>query len=326
MRYPVTVETTDSNSVCSAIIMNKTILACLIAGILYGCGGSPSSPTKVDATVITPPVVIPPVVEPPVVIPPVVVPPVVEPPVVIPPIVEPPVIIPPPIVVPPIVVPPPVVIPPVIIPPVQQSAEGVWGAYVTSTTGSRVVILDDGSTWGFFVTSGIVSGGYFSTSTVVDSTISGSGISIFNTVITPWTYVGSVTTGVSISYAVNATNVFSATYNPIYSVKPTSLAGTFLGYSLTGTTVYSVINFTVGATGAISSYDEPGCFSKGQLTPRANSGIYNLSITYTGLACKLGNQTTVKGIALYDYGINQIYASGVNSTKTDGFIFIGIPQ
>lgn len=48
-----------------------------------------------------------------------------------------------------------------------------------------------------------------------------------------------------------------------------------------------------------------------------------MTVTFLGSTCALGNGATTQGVAYYDSATGQILVMAMNSSKTDGFIYIG---
>ena len=51
--------------------------------------------------------------------------------------------------------------------------------------------------------------------------------------------------------------------------------------------------------------------------------MYDVTVTFQGSTCALGNGATVHGIAVYDSTQRSLSALAVNGAKTDGFIYSG---
>lgn len=207
------------------------------------------------------------------------------------------------------------------------SAEGFWGG--TSSTGYNVqmVILENGETWGLYTSGSVLYGALYGNTTTSGNSVSGSG-SDFNLVsrtVTPGTYSGTVSERSSISLTTGST-VFNGTYGTTYdqAASLAAVAGVYSGKAVTGTTAAQSINATITTAGSLSIPATLGCATSGTVTPRpTGKNIFNLSVTFTGSTCALGNGGTATGILYYDSVNRQILAMGMNPAKSDGFIAFG---
>lgn len=67
-----------------------------------------------------------------------------------------------------------------------------------------------------------------------------------------------------------------------------------------------------------------GCSAAGTAVPRpSGKNIFNITITFTGTNCALGNGAVTTGVAYYDAVNRQVLVMALNSAKTDGFIYVG---
>jgi hypothetical protein len=67
----------------------------------------------------------------------------------------------------------------------------------------------------------------------------------------------------------------------------------------------------------------PGCSVSGTILPRASGkNVFNVSSTFTGNLCALGNGTTTTGVATLDSttGVNRLFIMTLNGAKTDGYV------
>lgn len=207
------------------------------------------------------------------------------------------------------------------------SAEGFWGG--TSSTGYNVqmVILENGETWGLYTSGSTLYGALYGNTTTTGNAVSGSGsdFNLLSRTVSPGTYSGSVSEKSTIYLAAGSSS-FNGTYGSTYD-QPASLsaaAGVYTGEALTGSTAAQSITATLSANGALSIPATLGCAVSGTATPRATGkNIFNLSVTFNGSNCALGNGGTATGILYYDSVHRQILAMGMNPGKSDGFIAFG---
>lgn len=207
------------------------------------------------------------------------------------------------------------------------SAEGFWSG--TSSTGYNVqmVVLENGETWGLYTAGSTLYGALYGNTATTGNSVRGSG-SDFNLLmrtVTSSTYSGTVQEKSTISITAGSTS-FNGTYGTTYD-QPASLsavAGVYSGRALTGTTAAQTISATISANGNLSIPATLGCATSGTVTPRpTGKNIFNLSVTFTGSTCALGNGGTATGILYYDNVNRQILAMGMNPAKSDGFIAFG---
>lgn len=207
------------------------------------------------------------------------------------------------------------------------SAEGFWTGTSSKGAQVQVAVLEDGTAWGFYTVSGALAGAlYGSSSSVVGTTLSGSGLDIYGGAIHPVTFTGTVATKSTLNVTLSSGSTFAGRYSTAYDQAAllSSLAGTYAGWGLTGATAARSVPVTISAGGAISATDA-GCAISGTATPRATGkNIFNIQATFTGSTCTLGNGTVTSGIAFYDTATRQLIVMAMNSSKTDGFMYAGV--
>lgn len=219
--------------------------------------------------------------------------------------------------------------------PVVKRADGLW----TGTTGNgramNALVLDDGNYWVIYsaannsaVVAGAVHGtftadnGTFKSTDGKDFNFEGLGILPLSSVAA--TYDPKKTFNGQLNYTTAAGSVtFNATYNVAYD-KPSTQA-TVSG-SYTGVTATNIgterVTFTVSSTGALSGSSAGGCSFTGSVMPKSGVGAYKVSITYRGGACAAGTSTQ-SGAAYFDTATSRLFAAGLNSSRSDGFLFVG---
>lgn len=207
------------------------------------------------------------------------------------------------------------------------SAEGFWSGISSNGYNVQMVVLENGETWGLYTAGTILYGALYGNTATTGNSVRGSGsdFNLLTRTVTPGTYSGTVQEKSTISITAGSTS-FSGTYGTTYD-QPASLsavAGVYSGRSLTGTTAAQTITATISANGTLSIPATLGCATSGTVTPRpTGKNIFNLSVTFTGSTCALGNGGAATGILYYDNVNHQILAMGMTPDKSDGFIAFG---
>lgn len=214
------------------------------------------------------------------------------------------------------------------------SAEGLW---LGTTSNGRTIaglVLDDGTYWVLYslvgnsaVIAGAVQGngtsqsGSFTSSNGKDFNLEGYGVS---DVTVSASYVAKQSLNGTILYTATGDQVaFVSSYDSDYDLTPSlaAVAGTYSGSAATSGGTESA-TVTISAAGAVSGSSAGGCNFSGSASPRAHGNVYNVSITFAGGACANGTNT-VSGVAYFDAPTRQINSAALNSTRTNGFIFVG---
>ena len=78
----------------------------------------------------------------------------------------------------------------------------------------------------------------------------------------------------------------------------------------------------ITSAGAISGNGASGCQFTGTATPHAKGNVYDLSVTFGGGVCSNG-RSTVNGIGYFDSTPKRLYGVALNSSRSNGFIFVG---
>lgn len=215
--------------------------------------------------------------------------------------------------------------------PAPATAEGMWLG--TTNTAETVIgfVLDNNVFYFLYTTphastiggvvqgTGVLSGGSsFSSSNAKDFSFSGQGI--YNASI-----VGNFTPRSTITGAIaSALGVvsYSLVYQAIYE-QPASLlltAGTYAGTAATSLGSQPVL-LSISTAGAITG-SASGCSFAGTATPRGSVNVFNVSIRFNGGLCQFGT-ATLTGIGYFDAATRTIYSVAPNSSRTDGFLFVG---
>lgn len=215
---------------------------------------------------------------------------------------------------------------------VPASAEGFWAGTTAKGTVVNLAILENGETWGIYGTPTVLAGAVYGTTSTSGATLSGSGIgfNFLTRISSSGVFSGNVRTKGDISFNVSDGTTVTAKYDTSYDqpVSLASIAGTYMGQAVTGTINPQVTTVVVGANGSISSSFISGnlsCTTTGTATPRASGkNVFNVQLTFAGNSCALGNGTVVTGVATYRAGTRELITMAMNSSKTDGLIFVGV--
>ena len=209
------------------------------------------------------------------------------------------------------------------------TAEGFWQGTSSTGYGVAAVVLENAETWGFYYSGSTTAGVFNGTSSGTGSTFSASGtdFNFITRTATPGTLSGSVVSGSSINATVSDGSTLSLTYDSSYLTPATlsSIAGNYTGWGVSKSTPSQSVVFTVSSAGAISG-SVTNCSVSGSITPRSSGkNVYNVSTTFSGSGCALGNGVTTTGVATLSSlnGLNRLIVMTLNSAKTDGYIVNG---
>ncbi len=206
------------------------------------------------------------------------------------------------------------------------SPEGFWVGNASTGTRVSLAILDDGKTWGLYESGGYIVGALAGETSHSGNQLSGSGqdFNLPSRTVSAGSYSGTFSAKNRVDVRLSNGSTFAGSYDARYD-QPASLAaiaGTYSGYSVTGTTAPQAVTINVSSTGQITAPSSEGCGGSGSVRPRASGkNIYDVTITFQGSLCALGNGTTVRGIAVYDTAKRGLWAVALNNAKTDGFIY-----
>ena len=216
-------------------------------------------------------------------------------------------------------------------PAVVNTAEGIWIGTAGTGNTAAVAILENGETWGLYSSGTTIIGALNGTVTGAGSAVSGSG-SDYNLVshtVSSGTLNGNVSAKSAINITTSTGGTFNGSYRTFYD-QPASLAalaGTYTGYGVSGSSSTQSFPLTINASGAISAGSAAqGCTASGAATTRSSGkNIFNLSVTFTGTNCALGNGASTTGIAILDATVSptRLYALALKADKSDGFIYTG---
>ena len=208
------------------------------------------------------------------------------------------------------------------------TAEGFWEGPASTGVSVALAVLETGETWGVYTSSGAVVGALYGTTTSSGTTLSGSGkdFNIPSRSVGSGTYSGTFAAKSIINVATSTGSTFSGAYKTAYD-QPASLAalaGTFSGVGVSGTSPVQTVSVTISPSGSITVPSSLGCSAAGTSTPRpSGKNIFDLTMTFTGSNCALGNGAATTGIAYYDAITRRVTVMAMNATKSDGFIYVG---
>ncbi len=223
--------------------------------------------------------------------------------------------------------------PPPSVPP-PTTAEGLWLGTTSSGRTVNGLVLDNGEYWVIYsaqnnsaVIAGAVQGtsaasnGNFSSSDARDFNLEGSGIvaaTISGSYREKQSFSGIVT------YSPTQNSGFSTTYSAGYELTPSlaAVAGTYAGTTATASGTGESATVVISPAGVITGSSAGGCRYSGTITPRAKGNVYNATVTFAGGVCSNGTNT-VTGIGYFDATPKRIYSLGLNTTRTNGYIFVG---
>jgi hypothetical protein len=136
-------------------------------------------------------------------------------------------------------------------------------------------------------------------------------------------YVPKQTMNGAVTYTNGAQVAFTATYDTDYDLTPdmSLLAGTYSGSAATAGGIETVTG-SLSVTGSIIGRSASGCNFNGLFAPRPRGDVYDVSITFLGGICSNGT-STVNGIGFFEAGSKKLFGAALNSTRTNGFLFLG---
>lgn len=206
---------------------------------------------------------------------------------------------------------------------------GFWSA--TTTAGSEVTlaILENGETWGVTDDGYTITGVLYGNTTANGSSVSGTGknFNLLSRTVTPGTFSGTFTPKSTLSVTTGDGAVISASYEAEYDQPAllSNIAGSYSGEGLSGFSTIQSVAVTIAADGSLSTPVDPNCTASGTVSPRpSGKNVFNVSVTFNGTNCALGNGTTTTGVAYYDTVDQSMLVLALNPAKTDGFIYAGL--
>lgn len=216
---------------------------------------------------------------------------------------------------------------PTTLPPA-VTAEGFWEGPASTSASVALAILENGETWGVYTSGSFIAGALYGQTNSSGSALTGSGkdFNIPARSVTAATYNGTFVAKSSIRVATSAGTTFTGNYVAAYD-QPASLAalaGTFSGQGVSGNSSPQTIPVTISAAGAVSVPTSGGCGASGMVSPRATGkNIFDVSVTFNGTTCALGDGTVTKGVGYFNVTSRTFTVLALNPAKTDGFIYVG---
>lgn len=214
-------------------------------------------------------------------------------------------------------------------PPPSVTAEGLWKGADAAGSTVTLLVLGSGETWGVAIApSGAVTGALHGNTASGSATLTGSGqnLSMASHTVTALTYSGTFVPQSSIQVTTSAGSSFSGVYQTIYS-QPASLAaasGRFLGAGVSASSPVQFAQVNLSPSGAITVQAVQGCAATGTATPSPSGKvIFDVTLTFTGSACALGNGAAAQGIAYYEASTQRLLVMTLNDAQSDGFIYAG---
>lgn len=214
------------------------------------------------------------------------------------------------------------------------SAEGFWYGQTSEGVPVSLAILEDGSTWGLYADDSSFSG-YVALGALVGTTraegnrLSGEGkqFDLIYGGVEKGNFSGTFTPRDSMNVELSSGETFSAEYDDDYE-RPASLAeleGSYNGSAATGLGGWQGAAIDISSSGQITmAADASGCSAAGQAAPRSSGkNVFDLSVTFSGSNCALGDGETVSGIAYYNTEDDVLLAMALNSSQTDGLVYVG---
>jgi hypothetical protein len=207
------------------------------------------------------------------------------------------------------------------------TAEGLWTGTTSNGYGVSVLVLENAETWGIYYSGNTIWGALNGVSTGSGTAFRATGTDFYFATreAVQSTYTGTVNPGVSISATSTGSGLTAnLIYNNSYNTPATlaNIAGNYVGWGITRDTQAQNLSFQVNSAGVMTG-SVPGCSVSGTILPRASGkNVFNVSSTFTGNLCALGNGTTTTGVATLDSssGVNRLFILTLNAGKTDGYV------
>jgi hypothetical protein len=211
------------------------------------------------------------------------------------------------------------------------SAEGLWTGTTNTNRTVTGVVLEDSVYWVLYsavndslTVAGLIQGdsssqnGVFASSNAKDVNVEGQGTR--NATING-RYTMKQSLNGTIFYPNNVQDTFTTAYDSDYELVPdiNAVVGTYSG----SVAVNETAEVIVSLTGAVSGMSNTGCTFTGSFSPRTHGNVFDVTVTFGGQATCSNGTDTVNGIGFYDAGARRLYSAALNSTKTNGSVFIG---
>ena len=209
-----------------------------------------------------------------------------------------------------------------------KTAEGLWQGTASSGATVALAVLENGETFGIYTSGSSIAGALYGSTASSGTTLSGAGsdFNIPSRTVASATYNGTFVEKSSLRIATSGGATLSGTYDATYdqAASLAATAGTFSGQGVSGNSTVQTIPVTISATGAITVPGANGCSASGTASPRTTGkNILDVTVTFNGANCALGNGTVTKGIGYFNATTKSLVVLALNPAKTDGFIYIG---
>ena len=189
-------------------------------------------------------------------------------------------------------------------------------------------MLENGDIWGVYVNSATNNlGALHGTAAVNGLQVSGS-LTDFNFISMqsyPVNYTGTFVPKSKLDIqTISGGMTLAASYVASYDqpASQAAIAGTYSGAGLTTTVPMQSIPITISSAGVATMPAINGCAASGTVVPRpTGKNVYDVTVTFQGSSCTIGNGATARGIGTYTNGTLMLEA--LNNTKTDGFFYVG---
>ena len=210
-----------------------------------------------------------------------------------------------------------------------STAEGFWVGPTSSGYTARLVVLENGETWGLYSTPTAVVGAlYGSTNSSSNGTLTGSGSDFYfpGRLLQTANYSGTYTAKQRVSVTTSLGSGFTGNYAPEYDTPAslTAVAGTYGGFGLTLNSGGYSVPMTITAAGTVTA-STPQCAGTGTIQPRATGkGVFNFTIAFTGASCPLASPGSTSGVAVYDTASRTLVSLSLNPGKSNGHFWQGV--
>lgn len=215
--------------------------------------------------------------------------------------------------------------------PAAGTSEGFWTGTTSTGYGVNIAVLENGETWGVYTSGGYLVGALHgqSSGTGTSFAAAGSNFNLVNWSVTSGSYTGTVTAKSTISATSNTGASISMRYSSDYDSAATLInaTGNYTVYGVSALGSANGVSMNVTSGGLITSTISGTCSATGSLAPRGSGkNVYNLTMTFNGSGCALGNGGTASGILLLDRTSIPVKALALALTpnQQDGFIGIGV--
>ena len=143
--------------------------------------------------------------------------------------------------------------------------------------------------------------------------------------LSPWSSSQGLLTGNLSSSTRLTANLTALDFDESYNTPLTfmDVADTYnaVGFSALGSSRDATVS--IDSLGQVSATNLGGnCTAAGALTATGKN-VMNLTMTFNGSSCALGNGTTTRGIVIYDAEDRLFLAFSLNEARNDGFIAVG---